>query len=144
MALLPAGPMSGTRAGSVRLARAAGPAPPRSRSASCPAGALSLVRQLEHRLDALSDLAEYLAQRRQAHVRQTDQAREQLAKAFRYAEDLARAASGRATSPSACKPARSNLAPRTHHPRRRAPARDRPGGRRGAVVGIDVERARSC
>jgi hypothetical protein len=55
------------------------------------ASALSLIRQLEHRLDSLRDLAVDLDQRRHAHVREADSARDQLAKPFRYAEHLARA-----------------------------------------------------
>lgn len=52
---------------------------------------MSLVRQLEHRLDGLDALARELDERRHTHLREAESAREQLARPFRYAEDLARA-----------------------------------------------------
>ncbi|MGA2924856.1 MAG: helicase C-terminal domain-containing protein [Solirubrobacteraceae bacterium] len=49
----------------------------------------SLLRQLEHRLDTLPQLADELQQRRRAHLREASTAREQLARPFKHAQQLA-------------------------------------------------------
>jgi hypothetical protein len=83
----------GRSAGSARLGLSSvqllgGAGRPRARSQLADAG-LSLIRQLEHRVQTLPNLAARLDHERIEALRETAAARDQLARPFKYADQLA-------------------------------------------------------